>query len=41
MVTAKNGREQDESAVSGTIHAAVALTTRKMTESVSGREEAL
>jgi hypothetical protein len=34
---ASNGCEQDESAVSGTIHAAVALTTRKKRESVSGK----
>jgi len=35
------GREEDERAVSRTICAAQALTTRKMRESVFGREEAL
>jgi len=37
----ENGYEQDERAVSGTICAASALTTRERRESVSGREEAL
>jgi hypothetical protein len=32
----ENSYEQDERAVSGMIHAAVALTTRKMRESLSG-----
>src|SRR5215469_7042285 len=37
----ENGREPDESAVSRTMSAAPALTTRNTRESVSGREEAL
>jgi hypothetical protein len=37
----ESGREQGESAVSGTIRTVAALTTRKDRESLSGREEAL
>ncbi len=36
---ARDGREQDERDVSGTISAALALTTRKKRESLSGRRK--
>jgi hypothetical protein len=38
-VRSENGREQNESAVSGTIWAALALTIREKRDSLSGRRK--
>jgi hypothetical protein len=39
VTMARDGREQDETAVSRTIRAALALTTRKKRESVCGKRK--